>query len=197
MYILVLIEILKSAALAFVPLFIFAFLLIRWMRKSQVFGDLEESKSFKEALKKVKKARKKDKTKQLKKQNRLVDKWFYFGGGFYGLMALSTYFHIEVLEVFEFIGKVFQISLSQIFSSIGFELLVSLVVNAFVNLIKAFFWFSYWPQIINTSEPLIWFLMAYAGYWLGAKYALIVDVDYISLRIQAIRKFVEKRFRKD
>lgn len=170
-------QLLLACLFAGVPLFIVSLCMISWMRKSDLLDDFEDQKGLKAAMKTIKQKRKKDKNKSIKQQSRVIDKWLYFGGGFYGLMSLVTYAYIEISEIFKFISDVFTIGLVGMFSSLGIDTLIDFIVNSFVNLLTAILWFGYWPDEVNMREPLIWLLAAYIGYWYGAKTARMLKRD--------------------
>lgn len=170
-------QIFKACLLAGLPLFLVSLCMISWMRKSDLLDDFEDQKGLKAAMQAIKQKRKKDKNKSIKKQSMVIDKWLYFGGGFYGLMSLVTYAHIEISEIFKFISDLFTIGLVGLFSSLGLNTIIDFIVNSFVNLLTAILWFGYWPDEVTMREPLIWLLAAYIGYWYGAKTARKLQRD--------------------
>jgi hypothetical protein len=97
--------------------------------------------------------------------NYMVEKWMWFGSGFYGLAGLWTFTVIEISDVLRVIFNP-----SSIPDSLDDGLiaaLVDLVVNQFSNLVTAFVWFGYWPN----EGTIVWLLVAYAGYWIGEELA--------------------------
>ena len=161
---------------AFIPLFAVSYLLIAWALKSGKMGDFKDRKGFENAVKSMRDERqkiKKDKSKAKKQdeENLIARKWFDFGGGFYGLMALITYTYIEVIEVFQFIGKLADLTIAKILSNLGFDILVAFIINSVMNLVSAFIRFIYWPQEIGMSNGWVWLVAAYLGYLAGGKIA--------------------------
>jgi hypothetical protein len=161
---------------AFIPLFAISYLLIAWALKSGKMGDFTDRKGFESAVKSMRDKNqqlKKDKSKKkkLQEENLIARKWFDFGGGFYGLMALLTYAYIEILEVFQFIGKLVDLTIAKILSNLGFDILIAFLINSIMNLVSAFIWFIFWPQEIGMSDGWIWLIAAYLGYLAGGKMA--------------------------
>ncbi|UTW56058.1 hypothetical protein [Kordiimonas sp. SCSIO 12610] len=161
---------------AAIPLFAVTYLLIGWAIKSGKIGDFQDRKGFEAAVKTMREERKKQKKDKsakatLKNENLFTRKWFDFGGGFYGLMALITYAYIEIIEVFQFIGKLMDLSIAKILSNLGFDILVAFIINSIMNLVNAFIWFIYWKNEFDLNHIWIWIIMAYLGYLAGAKMA--------------------------
>lgn len=97
--------------------------------------------------------------------NPLYQKWFMFGGGFYGLMAVITYIFVESNEI---IGFVMQYpSLAAMIDQISVGAIIKLLIDSIMNLIVAATWFLYWPKQMVMGSGLLWLLVAYLGYRLG------------------------------
>ena len=88
--------ILKAALLVGV----FSFGLIYWGLHAGQIKRPERVADFHKELKRMSKERKKDKDKF--KYNPVHKKWFVFGGGFYGAVALMTYVLVEWYEFVDF-----------------------------------------------------------------------------------------------
>ena len=101
----------------------------------------------------------------------VIDKWLYFGGGFYGLMAFVTYMYIEVGQIISFFGRLFSLNLSQLFSSISINMLVNLFIDAIMNLVDAFVWFNFWMKEIEMMNGWVWLVCTYLAYLAGVKTA--------------------------
>jgi hypothetical protein len=114
----------------------------------------------------------------------VFDKWLYFGGGFYGLMALITFVVIEVKEIFGFITN---FSLSTISGNFSLHQLINAIVDIFVNgimnLVSAFVWFQYWDEQIDMQNGWYWLVAAYLGYLSGTHLAKRIVV-YTQKRTQ-------------
>ena len=117
---------------------------------------------------------------QESKYNPVHQKWLYFGGGYYGLMALVTYIYLEVLEVIEFIGN--YESFNQLMDQITVKAIFGLVIESFLNIIPAFTWFIYWPKELDMTNGWYWLVASYIGYHIGSfaarKYAAIATEKY-------------------
>ncbi len=161
---------------AFIPLFVVSYLLIGWALKSGKLKDFRDRKGFESAVKSMRDKRqklKKDKSKKkkLEEENLIARKWLDFGGGFYGLMAFLTYAYIEIIEVFQFIGKLADLTITKILSNLGFDILVQFIINSVMNLVNAFIWFIYWQKELDLEHIWVWIIMAYLGYLAGGKIA--------------------------
>jgi hypothetical protein len=152
-------EIIKAILLAGLPTAALAYLMVFYAIKR---GYIKTDETV-ELLKKRKKQAKKDDTEF--KVNPVHQKWLYFGGGYYGLMALGTYAHVELLEIIEFFGN--YRSFSNFIDQLTINALIHLIVESFMNLIPAFTWFLYWPKIIVMVNGWYWLLASYLGYKLG------------------------------
>lgn len=115
-------------------------------------------------LKVKRKQAKKDKTEF--KVNFVHNKWLYFGGGYYGLMALTTYAHVEFMEVYEFFRNFS--SITNFIDQITFGAIIKLIIDSFLNLIPAFTWFLYWPKIFVMHQGWYWLGASYVGYHIGS-----------------------------
>jgi hypothetical protein len=108
------------------------------------------------------------KGEQGEKLDPVLEKWFSFGGGFYGLVALYTWLVIEWNEVWNFLtdlpGIVFSFDLGSLIS-----LVISFFIESLMNFITAIAWPMYWMSV--AGNPWIWIAVAYGGYWLGIKAA--------------------------
>ena len=145
------------------PMVVLSWIIFTWLYGG---GDLDrkgDRKSINAEVKKMKKSFKKKKDGGT--SNYMVEKWMWFGSGFYGLAGLWTFAVIEIADVLRIIA-----SPSLILESFDNGLVsaaVNLVVNQFSNLVKAFVWFSYW----SNGGVIVWLLVAYAGYWIGVEMA--------------------------
>lgn len=168
------IEIMRASLFSGLPIFIISYAMVSRAILSNRLGHFSDSKSLQSAMKNMSKEYKEDKKAKTNMEGNshlILNKWLYFGGGFYGLMAFTTYFFIEAKEIIEFIGKLFNLNWSQLWSSVSFNLLIDLFINAIRNLIDAFVWFHYWYGEINMKNGWYWLIAAYLGYLLGARLA--------------------------
>ncbi len=107
-----------------------------------------------------------------------LEKWMWFGGGFYGLAALWTLLVLEAIEIVQFaIG--FPEFVSQ-FVGGPIDVAISFLINQMQNLFAAFAWVIYW----DNGFSLIWFAIAYFGYLAGMQLAKRFDAkDVLRERI--------------
>lgn len=158
MIILNLLVVLLTAGL---PLFLLAFSLVSWaLHRSWLVGDtVKEIQANIEALGKTQKDK-----KSAQKLDPALGKWFRFGGGFYGLMALYTWLLIEWADAANFL-----LGLGDIVMSFDPRALVRLVIKFFfeslVNFVVAVAWPVYWLR--EAGDFWTKLLVAYGGYWLG------------------------------
>lgn len=152
-------EVLRVTFMAVLPTLVVAFLMMFFAIKS---GYVELNGSV-DDLKKRKKQAKKDKIEF--ELNPIHRKWLFFGGGYYGLMALATYAHVEFIEVYEFFSAFSTIA--AFIDQVTLGALIRLIIDSFLNMIPAFTWFAYWPKIIVMQQGWYWLGASYAGYHVG------------------------------
>ena len=102
--------------------------------------------------------------------NTFHGKWLAFGGGFYGVVGLLTYGVVELGELRDFFLG-FE-SLSALLAHFGLDMLIGIFVGAVTNFVVAIAWPVYWLSDIHSDYIWVWFMVAYAAYWAGAKLAL-------------------------
>lgn len=153
-------EIVKAIAIAGLPIAIVGFFLVLWSIKKNYIG-------FDDSLKQLKQKKKESDDKQSEfKLNPIHRKWLFFGGGYYGTMAFVTYIVIEAKEILDFFAN--YTSFSHLLEQISLSAIISLVIESFLNLIPAFIWFSYWPDIFSIENGWYWIAASYAGYHCGS-----------------------------
>ena len=135
-------------------------------------GYLELEENIDELSKRRKQA-KKDKSDF--KINPVHNKWLFFGGGYYGIMALATYLHVELLEIYDFFRDFS--TLANFVDQISIGAIISFIIDSFLNLIPAFTWFLYWPKVIIMQNGWYWLAASYAGYYIGEFLARRVDFN--------------------
>jgi hypothetical protein len=52
-----------------------------------------------------------------------------------------------------------------------FDAILGMVIDSFINMIKALLWFNYWPDVFEMENIAIWFITIYIGYRVGAHLA--------------------------
>jgi hypothetical protein len=148
------------------PVGILSFVMVSWALKK---GHVQEKLNVK-ALHQEMKAQKKGKKEDKPKHDLFHRQWVKFGGGFYGIVALYTYFLVELKEVREFIA-----SFGGFFAFID-QLSIHTIIQMFIeglkNFITAISWPAYWISEFSPNHIWIWGGMAYGAYWLGTKAAL-------------------------
>jgi len=144
------------------PLFFFSWLLFTKLYEGGQINRQGNKKEAQQQLKAFNKAAKKNKkTGKRTHFDRVMGHWSSFGGGFYGLTALWTFFVIEVKDIFSFF--VYFPGFDVLLQDGLVSLAVNVLVNQIANAISALVWFSYWPA----QSILVWVIAAYLGYWLG------------------------------
>ena len=143
----------------------FSFALIYWGLHIGQIKRPEHAGDFHKELKRMSKERKKDKTKY----NPVHKKWFVFGGGFYGAVALMTYVLVEWYEFVDFIRGLSGIG--DLLSRLGINLIINIFVEALTNFIVAISWPVYWMSEIETNRIWLWGIAAYGGYYAGSALA--------------------------
>ena len=81
-------------------------------------------------------------------------------------MAFITYIYIEVLEVIEFFAN--YTSFSNLMDQITLGAVIGLIFESLLNIIPAFIWFTYWPDVFTISNGWYWLIASYAGFELGS-----------------------------
>lgn len=94
-------------------------------------------------------------------------KIMFFGGGFYGTMALFAYTVIEIEEIWQFLGVVF--TPGEWFRNLGFDLIIQFLINSVMNIVAAFTWFMTLPDYVDIGNGWIWLGAAYIGYMAGVR----------------------------
>lgn len=146
-----------------IPMIVLSWLIFSWL-----FGDGEldrkaDRKSTGKQVKLMKKSFKKKKDGGA--ADYMVEKWMWFGSGFYGLAGLWTFAVIEISDVFRVIFNPSRII--DTFNGGFVSAIIAIALNQLSNLVSAFVWFGYWGD----DGVIIWVLVAYLGYWIGVEMA--------------------------
>lgn len=185
---LILLEALRAAVFAALPIACFTFLTVQWSIVSGRLPRFSDKKDLQAKFEKIrndaKEAKKKAKQNKLAGQTPqeetppffhkrkggdiLYGKLLFFGGGFYGTMALFTYMIIEVEEILSFFGKIINVTHWQFTFSIHF--LIDLFINSIMNIVAAFIWFQTLPKYVDVNNGFIWIAVAYLGYLGGIQF---------------------------
>jgi len=159
-------EVIKAFVISGIPVGVFSFLMFYFAyKKSYLSTDIEIKHAFKN---------KNDAHSTLSKKHKksllfLHSKWATFGGGFYGLIALITFVVIELTQIINFWLGVR--SLNDIFDLFSISALIGMFVDSILNMVKSVLWFTYWPSQLSADNFILWILVAYVSYRIGAKYA--------------------------
>jgi hypothetical protein len=160
-------DILLASLQAGLPVAVASFFMVYWALKQGYIDREDNSKSLHTGLRKMRKSSKKDEKKI--SYNPVHDKWLSLGGGFYGIVGLLTYVVIEWRDVSAIILDLG--GFMEFIRQFDIGVIVSIFVESLVNFITAVTWPLYWLGSIDSAYPWLWFLAAYAGYWLGLKRA--------------------------
>ncbi len=158
-------EAFKALIMVGLPIGVFTFLLVWWALSGEHFKESSDPKALEAEIK----AMSKDKESRKKIQNLVHREWVKFGGGFYGIVAFFTYIVIETKEIISMI-----IDFGGFISflrQLGIDVIISVFIEAIMNFVAAMVWPLYWMRRIDSHYIWLWFLAAYAGFWLGKRYA--------------------------
>lgn len=145
----------------------FSFGLIYWGLHLGQIKRPDRVSDFHKELKRMSKERKKDKDRY--KHSPVHKKWFMFGGGFYGAVALMTYALVEWYEFVDFMSGLS--SFGDLLSRLNINLIVNIFIEALQNFIVAITWPAYWISEIETGRIWLWCIAAYGGYYAGSALA--------------------------
>ncbi|NNJ71794.1 MAG: hypothetical protein HKP09_01295 [Enterobacterales bacterium] len=160
-------ELINAILYSGIPIFLVTLVLSYWAA-SQGLDDTEEQSDATKNLSTADEETKPETSKaehivpKNKAGNVLHEKWVQFGGGYYGVMALCTYLHIELLEISQALAD-FE-SVQDFIQSVNVDFFVNLFISAIMNMIAAFMWWSHWPKILPIVQPVIWLVCTYAAY---------------------------------
>ena len=173
-----LIDVFWAVLMVGLPIALFTLALVYWVLRRGHFTEAKDTRALQREIKIMSKNKKKNKgekngggdsVEDVKELHPLQKKWARFGGGFYGIVAFFTYIVVEIGEIFSMImnfGGLFDF-----LRQLNLDLLIRILIDALMNFVTAITWPVYWMQRIETSFTWVWFLVAYAGYWLGLKLA--------------------------
>lgn len=158
-------EAFEAILIAGLPVFLFSFFMVYFSYKK---GYLSSDVSIKNAF------NKNNHSSQLSRENKknllfIHSKWVTFGGGFYGLIAVFTFLIIELLQIFNFWLNV--TSWKDVTDLFSISALISMFVDSIINMVTAAVWFTYWPNKLQSSHFILWVIIAYFSYRIGAEHA--------------------------
>ena len=162
-------EIFRAVLLGTIPVAVFTFAILQWSitsgRMKKFSGEEDLQLQHKTHAKTSKKAR--EKMQPGNPGDLLHSKIIFFGGGFYGTMAVVTYALVEMVEIWAFLLGI--IDPDTWINDIGLGLFIDFFVNSVTNLIAAFVWFETLPDYITINNGFIWLAAAYGGYLAGLR----------------------------
>jgi len=173
-------ELLWAIGLVGIPVGVVTLATVWWAMQKGHLKDVSDSKAIELELKALNKKKKKKKKNgevedeaEEDKRDFFQKKWAKFGGGFYGVTAFYTYLVVEVTEVIEMIVNIG--GFWAFIAHLDFGVLISMFVNAIMNFVAAMTWPLYWSNKMHTSRIWLWFIAAYAGYWVGMQLAVALQ----------------------
>lgn len=177
-----LIEIIRASLLGALPVFLLSYLVLSKAFSSEKYDRKKKKRAKNAAQTEMSEptaqiTEKKEPSGQFNIGERAMDKWLFFGGGFYGTMAFATFLAIEFGQIVGFFGKLFDLTWSQVFSKIGINLLVDFFIEAIMNMVDAFIWFIYWPKHIDMQNGWVWLIASYIAFTLAARCAKILPAS--------------------
>ena len=167
-----LIEVFWALLMVGIPIGVFTLAIVWWALQRGHFQETLDIKALEREIKAMSKNNKKNKKEDKPDLHPVQKKWAKFGGGFYGIVAFFTYVVVEVTEIITmvinfggFFGFLKQLDL---------DVIINMLIEALTNFIAAMVWPLYWMRRIETDQTWVWFVVAYAGYWLGLKLAQVL-----------------------
>jgi nitrogen fixation-related uncharacterized protein len=164
------IEALWALVLVGIPIGLFTLAIAWWAMRNGHLDDVNDSKEIALSLKNMTKAKAKAKDKSGKDERNIIHKkWAKFGGGFYGIVAFFTYIVIEMIEITTLISNFG--GLWAFIKGLNLDVIIQIFIEGIMNFVSAMVWPVFWMKRIDTDQTWMWFVAAYAGYWLGLKLA--------------------------
>ncbi len=187
-------EIIRALIMGALPVMTFTFLVLQWSVAAGKLASFSNREDLDKQYEEQKKAREEEKKKKHMKaqasdsqkeentsaspkmprfEKKARDDFFhnkamFFGGGFYGTMALFTYVIIEIEEIVQFLGVVF--TPDAWFANLSIGLIVDFFINSIINIISAFIWFNTLTDYVSIHHSgWIWLGAAYVGYLAGVR----------------------------
>lgn len=159
-----------------IPIGVFTLALVWWALKGGHFKESLDTGALEREIKTMAWSDKKRNKKGLEQASGtahpLQKKWARFGGGFYGIVAFFTYIVVEVLDIVSVISDFG--GFIDFLKQLDLNIIIELIVQAITNFVTAMVWPFYWLKRIDTGYVWIWFVMAYAGYWVGLRLAQLL-----------------------
>lgn len=164
-------DIIKAIIIAGLPIALFSYYLIILTRTKTQLKSTNATQLKKEL-----------KTLELKKNpdenfmhSLLQKKFLKFGGGFYGILTLITYIHIEIYQLIQFVNNFS--GFNALFEAGILRLVIAFIIDAVMNLMSAFMWPFYWSDYLPIDSGLTWLVIAILAHTIATRYALSKDVN--------------------
>ena len=162
-------DIIKALIFAGIPVALFSYYLVSLTRKNTSLTS-NNATELKKELKQLSLEENKDDNLLI----RLLQKKFMkFGGGFYGIITLMTYLHIEFNQTIDFLKNF--TGFQDFIDKIGLKMMINFIIEAVMNLVSAFLWPIYWVKYLPIDSLSIWLVVAFLAHWFATKYALTKD----------------------
>ncbi len=158
------VEIINSVLMSGIPILLVTFGLFAWVYKTVAISS--ENDPIEQLNNKLEELSASE-PKSHKPSNFVMDKWIEFGGGYYGVMALVTFFHAEFYDGMEIIAELSQIDSQGSLLNGFINFALEFFVESFSNIIVAFTWWNYWDDILPIEKGFIWLIVTYVAYLTG------------------------------
>lgn len=144
-----------------------SFAMVWWALRKGVLSELEGVQALGKQIEAM--SKKKAKGEKRQKINPVHDKWLKFGGGYYGIVALYTWFLIEWRDIAETIAGFG--GFAGWLDRMGLNLLINMFIEGLMNFVAAIAWPVYWISEFGAQLIWLWMGIAYGAYWLGMRAA--------------------------
>ncbi len=158
------VEIINSILMSGIPILLITFGLFAWAYKTGLIS--QENDPFEQLNNKLEELSASE-PESKKSSNFVMDKWIEFGGGYYGVMALVTFFHAEFYDGMEIIAELSQIDNQGSLLNGFINFAIEFFVESFTNIFLAFSWWNYWDGILPIEKGIVWLIVTYAAYLTG------------------------------
>jgi hypothetical protein len=165
----ILIEFFWAILMVGIPIAVFTLAIVWWALQKGHFQESLDTRALQGEIKSMSRKNKKKGKESRSDLHPVQKKWAKFGGGFYGIVAFFTYI---VVEIYEIISVVTEFGgFLRFIRGLDLGVIIEMIVDAAMNFATAMMWPFYWMRRIETSQTWVWFVVAYAGYWLGLRLA--------------------------
>lgn len=147
------------------PLAAVTYLLVGWLLARGKLPGFNDRRALQHSLVSLKQDLKKSRAYG----NPFLAKWMRFGGGFYGLTAMYTFFVLEPPVIFSLIQQ----AVSPVNWSLGglIALFLDFLISSIQQLVRAAVWFAYWFENVDGEVMIVGVIACYLAYVLAARRA--------------------------